>query len=68
MWIREIGASPYAVVVTAADFGAGRATLRAAMEAVASVDMHVPLLHSVHLQASRHPSAADRSRTSHCTR
>jgi hypothetical protein len=68
MWIREIGASPYAVVVTAADFGAGRAALHAAMEAVASVDMLVPLLRFVHLQASRHPSATDRSRTSHCTR
>jgi hypothetical protein len=39
MWIREIGASPYVVVVTAADFSVGWAALRAAMEAAASVDL-----------------------------
>jgi hypothetical protein len=39
MWIREIGASPYVVVVTAADFGTGRAALHAATEAATSVDL-----------------------------
>ena len=59
MWIREIGASPYVVVVTAADFSVGWAALRAAMEAAASADLPVPLLRSVPLRVSRRPSAAN---------
>jgi hypothetical protein len=68
IWIHEIGASLYAVVVTVADFGVSRAALRAAMEAAASADLPVPLLRSVPLRVSRRPSAADQSCASHCAR